>query len=624
MNLEPRRNVYVGHRYVPKIMGEWSKANTYEGLSIVTFEGASYTSKKHVPAGIDIKNEVYWVLTGNYNAQIEYYRKDVERVEKDTDNKLIDFNDRLEKIELNIEFFGAVGDGVSDDTTFIERAIEYAKENNVEITLDKNYKADGNIDDFLGTFRENKNIYNGNGSIERDGNIFYINPKGSQTNTIYVSDNINADNDGLSKNSPTTLDKAVTFISSLKEKLSDGHWKIKFIGTYSGVGFRNAKLPYLKNPMILEGERDNTNKITSIIDGVKNHDAYFFRMDTGSTFQKSFEIKDLIFKNFNRDVSGAGAIVCWDNVDLYVHDCESYNNSRFLWVRNGRVRCINNIMDGGHSGVTCQYHTTFNVEYNTIKNTTSYGVHAGRNSAGHFTGNIFSGNYINIEGTQSTRLRVIENNHIDWKYTGINLYLNATCEGIENEIITFKFPIDLPFTKVFYGSGMPINQKRTSMNRQQYSFPNTFLNLSTAGTYNLNNLGFDSVLRTYRSLLKSETVHVNIKYIVQAPGAMAPATEFDIILSVTDDIETQFLKIPIVTENIMNGEIDINIYSKKGTAVKYIITKYPDGDKVKTHYQGINLQGVFTGDNTLLATRTHINHKKGIVNILGIITEISE
>ena len=89
MKLEPRRNTYVGHRYVPKIFGEWKRENSYEGLSIVTYEGASYTSKKHVPAGIDIKNETYWALTGNYNAQIEYYRKETEEVRKDIEKEIV-------------------------------------------------------------------------------------------------------------------------------------------------------------------------------------------------------------------------------------------------------------------------------------------------------------------------------------------------------------------------------------------------------------------------------------------------------------------------------------------------------------------------------------------------------
>ena len=107
MSKEPKRNVYVGHRYVPKIMGEWDKAETYEGLSIVTNEGTSYTSKKRVPKGIDILNEEYWVVTGNYNAQIEEYRKDVREVEKEVNKKadqtFVDSEiERLEQKDKNL------------------------------------------------------------------------------------------------------------------------------------------------------------------------------------------------------------------------------------------------------------------------------------------------------------------------------------------------------------------------------------------------------------------------------------------------------------------------------------------------------------------------------------------
>ena len=86
--VEPNRNVYVGHRYVPKIFGEWDKKNQYEGLSIVTHQGNSYTSKKRVPVGIDILNEEFWVVTGNYNAQVEEYRKEVKDLSTYVDTEL--------------------------------------------------------------------------------------------------------------------------------------------------------------------------------------------------------------------------------------------------------------------------------------------------------------------------------------------------------------------------------------------------------------------------------------------------------------------------------------------------------------------------------------------------------
>lgn len=163
MNLEPRRNKYVGHRYVPNIMGEWSRTNTYEGLSIVTYEGASYTSKKHVPAGVDIKNDEYWVLTGNYNAQIEYYRKETENVsnqlsvieKKTDDNKelintktdenraLINGNNRVLLLSESKDIAGDINNfyqSLKDGETLKVESGTYTL--NKPITLDKNVNID--------------------------------------------------------------------------------------------------------------------------------------------------------------------------------------------------------------------------------------------------------------------------------------------------------------------------------------------------------------------------------------------------------------------------------------------------------------------------------------------------
>lgn len=70
---------YIGSRYVPKFADpiEWDKTRQYEPLTIVTYNGTSYTSRQFVPAGIEIANDTFWALTGNYNAQVEQYRKEV-------------------------------------------------------------------------------------------------------------------------------------------------------------------------------------------------------------------------------------------------------------------------------------------------------------------------------------------------------------------------------------------------------------------------------------------------------------------------------------------------------------------------------------------------------------------
>lgn len=72
-------NQYIGARYVPLFAkpAQWDKTRQYEPLTIVMHEGNSYTSRQFVPAGIEITNDTFWALTGNYNAQVEQYRQEV-------------------------------------------------------------------------------------------------------------------------------------------------------------------------------------------------------------------------------------------------------------------------------------------------------------------------------------------------------------------------------------------------------------------------------------------------------------------------------------------------------------------------------------------------------------------
>nr|DAR12464.1 MAG TPA: hypothetical protein [Bacteriophage sp.] len=75
---------YIGARYVPLFADpiQWDSTKTYEPLTIVYNGGNSYTSRQYVPAGIQIDDNDYWALTGNYNAQIEQYRAEVAQCDE--------------------------------------------------------------------------------------------------------------------------------------------------------------------------------------------------------------------------------------------------------------------------------------------------------------------------------------------------------------------------------------------------------------------------------------------------------------------------------------------------------------------------------------------------------------
>ncbi len=139
---------YIGARYVPIFADpiEWSNTKTYEPLTIVTYQGNSYTSRCYVPKDIDIENEYYWAITGNYNAQVEEYarvaRDTLRQIQaigaliptesfsaENTVNDVINsLSERLTAMGAKIEGFvtpemyGAVGDGVTDDTNAVMQA----------------------------------------------------------------------------------------------------------------------------------------------------------------------------------------------------------------------------------------------------------------------------------------------------------------------------------------------------------------------------------------------------------------------------------------------------------------------------------------------------------------------
>lgn len=80
-------NIYIGNRYVPIFANpvEWDNLREYEPLTIVTYNGTAYTSKKTVPVGTALSNTEYWVVTGNYNAQVEEYRQATRELQTEVD-----------------------------------------------------------------------------------------------------------------------------------------------------------------------------------------------------------------------------------------------------------------------------------------------------------------------------------------------------------------------------------------------------------------------------------------------------------------------------------------------------------------------------------------------------------
>ena len=99
-------NIYVGARYIPRIMGEYNNETAYEALDIVTSGGVGYISRQPVPAGTAVTNKEYWAMWGSGNAVIDALTQRVSTNENDIsslETGLQQTNQNLQQTNQNLQ-----------------------------------------------------------------------------------------------------------------------------------------------------------------------------------------------------------------------------------------------------------------------------------------------------------------------------------------------------------------------------------------------------------------------------------------------------------------------------------------------------------------------------------------
>ena len=89
---------YIGARYVPIMGGAWDNTREYEPLTVVQYEGDSYTSKIYVPVGVAITNTTYWVKTADYSQQLASLAQSLQQ----TDGRVQDIEGNVQDLQRDL------------------------------------------------------------------------------------------------------------------------------------------------------------------------------------------------------------------------------------------------------------------------------------------------------------------------------------------------------------------------------------------------------------------------------------------------------------------------------------------------------------------------------------------
>jgi len=283
-------------------IGFGSISNLGVGSKVAIFDGTSDTNRVTINQIVSPDNPESMVL--------DSYVSDVG-----IGNTVLALYDlpRILGESISVKDFGAVGDGVTDDTASVQNAVLYCYSNNTNLLWP--------IGEYLTTasipyFRSI--VHAGNGVIKRGSDYYYIQPKDTDTNTIYVAADGADTNDGLSSSFPIkTLSAVKTALINVGADSLGGTYVIKFAaGTYSdSTNFTD--LPQFRNTLHFIGEGTSRTPLT-IFDGTSA--AY---QTACLYFQDKVKVQ-LQYLKFINFTTGYGAYAQW-NCHMDIYDCDADN-----------------------------------------------------------------------------------------------------------------------------------------------------------------------------------------------------------------------------------------------------------------------------------------------------------
>lgn len=231
-------------------------------------------------------------------------------------------------IAVSVRQYGAVGDGVTDDTVAINNAIAAAGVGGYVSFESGTYLATGNLEGFWDVHKDGLGVVS-DGSLE-----FQIRPRSdSVANYLFVNGATGDDgNDGLSPSRAVKTLAGLNDIFSRMDDMQRGKWIIRLSGTITG-GARFQNLPPSKSFISFRGDGDapgtsmSRAKPTTWIEHIPGdaNDRFGMRFEEGEGSR--IELSNLGFRGFNHAAGDMGWLMksggfirawnCWtENCDI--------------------------------------------------------------------------------------------------------------------------------------------------------------------------------------------------------------------------------------------------------------------------------------------------------------------
>lgn len=310
-------------------------------------------------------------------------------------------------VNVKSDPYGAVGDGTTDDTVAVQAAVTAALAAGAPLHWPEGtYLTTASIT----SLHSVKHV--GPGAIKRGASLFYVEPRGSQSNTINITTTGSSSNDGLSTSEPlATFQQAFDVLPNYGRPTLNGIWSIvAAAGTYTiSGGQQTHDTPSLNRVVIRGPVAGHPNVPTCIVDGTGGA-SYAHGLSVSGLGVKA-TVRDIKFQNFTSGNTRIG-LVGENESDLHTENvhadsCDWCGIYAFSTVR---ARIAGGILSACRSGfvandteATIGYGAASTADGTQITDCTESGIYWSRGSQGHVDYCLFEDNAIGFLVSENSR-----------------------------------------------------------------------------------------------------------------------------------------------------------------------------------------------------------------------------